>query len=126
MFYVRTNDWSANINMTVSNLGIFGEAIVSMSGDKFMDELMKYLSGVLSKAYTEMGAQDFRLERVKLKFLGTEGEGFSITSKVAGTVTMYQKMAICIRGEYGYNITATSIGYDITDNLLSMFRRISE
>ena len=44
MFYVRTNDWSANINMTVSNLGIFGEAIVSMSGDKFMDELMKYLS----------------------------------------------------------------------------------
>ena len=73
-----------------------------------------------------MGAQDFRLERVKLKFLGTEGEGFSITSKVAGTVTMYQKMAICIRGEYGYNITATSIGYDITDNLLSMFRRISE
>ena len=80
----------------------------------------------MMSATAEMGAKDVNVERVKTRFLGEDYPGLFMTARLNKTIEQYQKQAICTKGEYQYTFTATCIGKDLTDNVLSIFRKIDK
>ena len=121
VFYVMTKDGRANINLTIGNLGVMGGAMAAASKDVFIDMTLDIVAENLKKTYSEMGFNDISIERVKMSFLGSKCDGVYVTVKVNDTMSMYQKLPMFVKGEYAFSLNVTSVGYDITDNLLAMF-----
>ena len=123
VFCVSTKDGRANINITVIHLGV-SASLLSDPDSVFMDMFAESARNGAANVLTEMGIKDFTAERMKTSFLGEEYHSVYSTSKLNGFINQYQKLVICIRGEYSITVTATSLGRDAIDEMLSMFRRI--
>ncbi|MBQ7170113.1 MAG: hypothetical protein IJR63_09470 [Synergistaceae bacterium] len=121
-FCAVTADNTAIVTIEITNLGVMGSAVVSESVNEELDALIRQISGKLSQAYSEMGYTDVKIDRANVTFTGRKYPGIIVTAKAKG-VPLYQKQAVCIKGEYCYQVTATSTRLDITDKLLGMFRR---
>ena len=126
VFLVGAKDGTANINIVIVKLGAqIAELLMNAEIDSvFMDMYMGGATQGVSKTYTEMGVNDFTVERMKTNFLGSEHPGVFSTAKIHELITQYQKQVVCFSGEYAITLTATSIGTDKTDDMLAMFRKI--
>ena len=122
-FYAAAKDGSANINIVITNMGVMGRAITPERTKEFVDQVLDNIAGTLEKIFSELGAEDYKNEKISVNFLGSKNYGMYSVSEVNG-VKMYQKEIILPRGEYAYMLTATSIFFDITDDLLNMFHKI--
>lgn len=125
VFYAIMRNGQANLNITIANIGSAGKLLTDPDS-VFMNIFMENVSQNLAKVYTEMGAENFKLTRIKTSFLGSEYPGFYMTSTINKSVTQYQKQVFCIKGEYEFIVTSSSTVNDITDDALAMFRKISD
>ena len=127
ILHVEAKDGSANVVIALMNMGVFGIAFSRTSGNELkelLDPVLDLTANTVSKAYKEMGFNDCVTDKQTVNFLGTEYPCLHIIVKMNGIDILHQKQVICLRGEYGYMVTVTSVLYDITDDLLSMFRAI--
>ena len=126
VFLVAAKDGTANINIVIVKLGAqIAEILINAETDSvFVDMYMDGAAQGVSKTYTEMGVNDFTVERIKTTFLGSEHPGVFSTAKIHELITQYQKQVVCFSGEYAITLTATSLGIDKTDDMLAMFRKI--
>lgn len=128
VFMVVTKDGTANINIVLVKLGAqIAEILINAGEDSALMDM--YIGGAVqgvSKSYTEMGLKDFTVERAKVKFLGSEHPGVSSTAQIHQIIPQYQKQVMCFSGEYAVTMTVTSLGSDRTDDILAMFRKITD
>lgn len=122
-FYAMTEDGTSNVNVTITNLGVMGSAVLSSNIDEFTEAFVKQTGEKITRAYKEMGFSDCRIKRDDFAFAGKKNTGLSIEAEM-NNITVYQKQANCIKGEYLYSVTATSMGHNITGKLLDMFSNI--
>ena len=122
-FYAAAKDGSANINILVINLGVIGRSVTPERTKEFVDQIIDNAADTMKKIFAEMGAIDYTTKKIDVDFLGSKNYGMYSVSELNG-LKMYQKEIILPRGEYAYIITATSMFFDITDDLLAMFHEI--
>ena len=121
-FYAMSTDGLAHVTIALSNLGVMvGNAITPKESKKALEEAAQALTEIFTKSFSEMGFTGTKAKRISVSLAGRKYTGFSITGKMQG-VDVYQKAAICHKGEYIYCVSAMSFTHDITDKLLAMFK----
>ena len=125
VFVVAAKDGTANVNIVIVKVGAQMMELLSDPDSVFMDMFIGGAEQGVSKMYTEMGVKDFTVERIKTKFLGTEHPGVFSKAQVNQLITQYQKQVVCFSGEYAITLTVTSLVTDKTDDMLAMFRKLS-
>jgi hypothetical protein len=122
ILHVEANDGSANVVIALMNMGVFGIAFSRTK--ELLDPILDLTANNVSKMYKEMGFNECVTDKQTVNFLGTEYPCLHIIVKMNGIDILHQKEVMCLSGEYGYMVTVTSVLYDITDDLLNMFRAI--
>ena len=122
-FYAMSTDGLSHVMISLGNLGVtVGNALTSKESKKALEEATQQLTEMYTKSYSEMGLTNAKAKQMNVSLAGSKYPGFSVSGKTQG-VDVYQKAALCHKGEYVYCVSAMSLGYDIRDKLLSMFKR---
>ena len=117
IFYAITKDGVANVNIVLNDVG------EARPTDTVIKMGLKSAIKDIKKMFSEMGLKTSDYEVVHMKFLGQDCLG--ITGKASNErMAMYQKQVVFFAGDYSCNISATSIGADITDEILEIFSRL--
>ena len=122
VFYAMLRDGSARLDINVNVMESSDKGLAE-SADKLVDAHIASLSEKMSKAYSNSGFKDFKVERTKCTFLGSECSCLYIALKADAFINVYHKIAVCVRGRYVFYVGAVSMEEDITDMLLSTFRK---
>ena len=121
VFVAMAQDGTANLTVNVGKISVAETLMIAASKDAFVNEYYDRASADLIKSYAAMGFTDVRNTKEAVRFLGQEHPGMRITSRTQNG-PMYQKQVLYFTDDYLFNITATSRLFDVTDELLDMFK----
>lgn len=98
--------------------------IKTESSDKFAENVINGINKNSPKLFSEMGITDYSCENITADFLDSECPGVMVVL-TRGNAVLYQKEIVYITGRYCFVLNASSLNYDETDKILSMFQKIS-
>lgn len=117
--YVYTADGVKNINVQVQTLSALeGGAMGKMSEDELIDNVLPVLQTTMESAYA--GVATVTCEKVDARFLDEDHKGVAMVT-TAQDMSLYQKQVYLPQGRYVAIVTCTSVGEDMTDELLELF-----
>ena len=126
VLYAVTEDFADSINITITNIGAgVGDFLADPDSRAILDEMMEDMAKNMREANSAMGVNS-TVNTIRVNFAGAERAGLSVKTMVTETRPMYQKQIMCFKGEYLFQVTVNSKNRDITDDILSMFRRTED
>ena len=121
-FLAATLDGTRNINITADEINTMGKALIVESKDLFVEMHMNMAMEGMRSANSANDLEDFVVERDSVNFLDEQRPAVRMTGTYR-KIPMYQKQVMFLAENYILNITATSVGKDRTDEMLSMFHK---
>ena len=112
-----------NVNITIDRLNEASKALIAMSSDLFVDMFMNRAAAGMASANKANGFEDSNIEIVKVRFLETECPGLFMTAKTHD-MPVFQRQVMYRTDDYIFNVTFTSVGGNMTDGMLGMFRKL--
>ncbi len=120
--YVYTDEGAKNINVQVQTLSALeGGAVGEMSEDEILDNILPILEETMASAYAGVGT--VTCEKVDARFLDEDHKAIAMVTTAQET-DVYQKQFYLPHGRYVAIITCTSVGEDVTDELLELFYKV--
>ena len=121
-FLAITGDGMSNINITADTLNPTGKALIAESRDLFVEIRMNVAVEGIRRANSANKLENVAIERVSVNFLDEKCPAVLVTGTYRD-ITMYQKQVMFLTENYIFNVTATSVGKDRTEDMLSLFRK---
>ncbi len=120
--YVYADEGARNINIQVQTLGALeGGAMGKLTEEEILDNILPVLEETMAGAYADFGT--VTCEKADARFLDEDHKAIAMVT-TAQEMDIYQKQVYLPHGRYVAIVTCTSVGEDVTDELLGLFYKV--
>ena len=120
LFVAMAGGGIMNVNITIDSINDAGRALIATSRDLFADLFMDRAAEGMKRSNEQQGLEDSVIKKITVRFLDEECPALSMTATYR-KVPMFQKQVMFLTNNYIFNVTATSVASDKTDEILSLF-----